>query len=155
MIIWICGPAASGKTTIANALASHLSFSEIVWLDGDEFREIVGDGIGFSPKNSYDNANRLARLTLLLRRQNWGVIISAVTLPEAIEIRLKSASKLVVIEIETSLSVRKKRRPKLAERAVYQPPVNPDLRIDNDADLTDFQPIIDQILKLWDERSHG
>ena len=155
MIVWICGPAGSGKTTIAKAFAKHLSFSEIVWLDGDEFRDIIDDGLGFSLSDSKRNALRLAQMALLLRRQNWGVIVSAVTLPEFVITALRSQSKLIVVELETRLSVRARRRPGLIEKAVYLPPVNTDLRIDNDADLIDFQPIVDQILKLWDERSHG
>ena len=48
MVIWLIGMSASGKTTIGKKLYDKLKFSKDKWifLDGDIFRNILGDDLG-------------------------------------------------------------------------------------------------------------
>ena len=53
MVIWIIGMSASGKTTIGKKLHERLLLSEEKWifLDGDTFRNILGEDLGHTVEN--------------------------------------------------------------------------------------------------------
>lgn len=41
-VIWFTGLARSGKTTIGQALYEKLKYKNLIYLDGDELRKILG-----------------------------------------------------------------------------------------------------------------
>ena len=57
-LIWITGLSGSGKTTIAQALFLELKKIEenTVFLDGDNFREILGNDLKYSKQDRLINA---------------------------------------------------------------------------------------------------
>ena len=61
MLIWITGLSGSGKTTIGKRVYEKLKAKMLntIFLDGDNFREILGNDLGHSPKDRLENAKRI------------------------------------------------------------------------------------------------
>ena len=76
MVIWLIGMSASGKTTIGKKLYEKLNLSEEKWifLDGDTFRNILGEDIGHTIEDRRKNAYRISRFCEFLSSQNINVI---------------------------------------------------------------------------------
>lgn len=80
-VIWLTGLAGSGKSHIALYLYESLKqrYKNVLYLDGDEFRELLGDF-------SYDKAGRLAlsfkraAFANFLSKQGMIVIVSAISM---------------------------------------------------------------------------
>ena len=68
MVIWLIGLSSAGKSTIGKALASNLrqKYSNLMYLDGDELREIWGDALGHDLEGRAINAQRISKLCQLL-----------------------------------------------------------------------------------------
>jgi adenylyl-sulfate kinase len=81
-LIWLTGLSGSGKTTIGQALYDELKkdMSNIIFLDGDSFREVLGNDLGYTPKDRLKNAKRIHRMCKFLTSQNINVICSTVAL---------------------------------------------------------------------------
>lgn len=82
MVVWMTGLAGSGKTTLAKAVTLQLKqkYRNIIHIDGDDFREILGDIVGYELEERVRNAYRLSRLCGLLEKQSMLVICSTVSL---------------------------------------------------------------------------
>jgi len=74
MIIWITGPARSGKTT----LAKKISQGKWIILDGDAMRRSINRDLGFSKEDRWENNLRIARLARELDEQGFDVIASTI-----------------------------------------------------------------------------
>lgn len=81
-LIWITGLAGSGKTTIAKKVFNKIKKKHLnsVFLDGDDFRAIMQDELGFGLKDRKKNAWRIARLCSFLTSQGINVICSTMSL---------------------------------------------------------------------------
>ena len=79
MLIWLTGVSGSGKTTIGKKLYNHLhkKTSNLIYLDGDEFRGVMGDDLGHSINDRNKNAYRLTRLCKLLSDQGLHIVCAA------------------------------------------------------------------------------
>ncbi len=68
MIIWLIVLSGSGKSTIGKALYDALKprHRNLVFVDGDEFREIMGNDIGFSYEERRRNARRFSHFCRFL-----------------------------------------------------------------------------------------
>jgi adenylylsulfate kinase len=66
--IWLTGLPSAGKTTIANALAVRLRGEghRVEVLDGDEIREFLSAGLGFSREDRHTNVQRIGFVAELL-----------------------------------------------------------------------------------------
>ena len=82
MLIWITGLAGSGKTTIGKEVYKKLKviYPNTVFLDGDSFREILGNDLGHNPKDRFENALRIHRMCKFLTDQNINVICATMSL---------------------------------------------------------------------------
>jgi adenylyl-sulfate kinase len=80
--VWLTGLSGAGKSTIANALSAKLRAhglrTEV--LDGDEVRENLSKGLGFSREDRDTNIRRIAYVAKLLTR-NGVIVISAAISP--------------------------------------------------------------------------
>src|SRR3989338_6442210 len=76
MIIWIIGLSASGKTTIGKKLFLKLKDSGGKWvfLDGDSFREMMGEDLGHTIDDRRKNAHRLTNLCKFLDSYGINVV---------------------------------------------------------------------------------
>ncbi|MFJ9032452.1 adenylyl-sulfate kinase [Streptomyces sp. NPDC102274] len=66
--VWLTGLPSAGKTTIANALADRLRAEghRVEVLDGDEIREFLSAGLGFSREDRHTNVQRIGFVAELL-----------------------------------------------------------------------------------------
>ncbi len=76
MIVWLTGPSGSGKTTLAKALKEKLR--NWVILDGDEMRDSISVGAGFSEKERTEHNLRVARLASTLEKQGYNILVSVI-----------------------------------------------------------------------------
>ncbi len=170
MVVWICGPSAAGKTTIGRHLHSYLkpALPNLVLVDGDDFRHAMGNDLGYSPEDRRKNSLRIARLCHLLDAQDLHVICCAVTVhPEAQALSRSVLQNYHEIFVDVSMETLLRRDPKgIYQKAMdgemsdvvgihtpYVPPANPDLVIDNNTDRTSFDPIIQQLVQHFVDRT--
>ncbi len=80
--IWLTGLSGAGKSTLANTLANGLRERQkhVEILDGDEVRENLSKGLGFSKEDRDTNIRRIAYVAKLVSRSG-GVAITAAISP--------------------------------------------------------------------------
>jgi len=68
--VWLTGLPSAGKTTIAHELAARLRTEgrRVEVLDGDEIREFISAGLGFSREDRHTNVQRIGFVAELLAR---------------------------------------------------------------------------------------
>lgn len=68
--VWLTGLPSAGKTTIAHELAGRLRAGgrRVEVLDGDEIREFLSAGLGFSREDRHTNVQRIGFVAELLAR---------------------------------------------------------------------------------------
>lgn len=66
--VWLTGLPSAGKTTIARELADRLRTEghRVEVLDGDEIREFLSAGLGFSREDRHTNVQRIGFVAGLL-----------------------------------------------------------------------------------------
>jgi len=81
-LIWITGLSGSGKTTIGKEVYKKLKENHIntLFLDGDNFREILGNDLGHTPKDRLENAKRIHRMCKFLTSQDINVVCATMSL---------------------------------------------------------------------------
>lgn len=80
-ILWFTGMSGAGKTTLANALRAALDQQPrpIEILDGDEVRDYLSKGLGFSREDRDTNVRRIGYVARLLARNGAAVITAAIS----------------------------------------------------------------------------
>ena len=112
MIIWFTGISGVGKTLIAKKLFRILKKKKknIIHIDGDKFRSILNNDIGYSLKDRNINASRIINFVKLLNEQKINVIVSAnLTSQKYRRYCKRKFNKYLEININTDLNLLKKR----------------------------------------------
>ncbi|HVQ31914.1 MAG TPA: sulfate adenylyltransferase, partial [Vicinamibacteria bacterium] len=79
-IVWFTGLSGAGKSTLAQALKARLSGERsLEILDGDEVRNYLSKGLGFSKEDRDTNVRRIGYVARLLARNGAGVITAAIS----------------------------------------------------------------------------
>lgn len=80
-VVWFTGLPSSGKSTLAGLLAQELPSRglPVEILDGDEVRQRLTKGLGFSKEDRDDNIRRIAFVAKLLSRNNVCAITAAIS----------------------------------------------------------------------------
>ncbi len=78
-IVWLTGLSGAGKSTLATAVTAELATRRPVeLLDGDEMREYLTKGLGFSRADRDTNVNRIAYVARLLAKHGVLVFVAAI-----------------------------------------------------------------------------
>ncbi|WP_328446892.1 adenylyl-sulfate kinase [Streptomyces sp. NBC_00386] len=78
--VWLTGLPSAGKTTIAYELAGRLREEghRVEVLDGDEIREFISAGLGFSREDRHTNVQRIGFLAELLARNGVKTLVPVI-----------------------------------------------------------------------------
>ncbi len=149
--VWLTGLPSAGKTTIARALAERLRAAghRVEVLDGDEIREFLTAGLGFSRDDRHTNVQRIGFVAELLASNGVTALVPVIApyadSREAVRKRHQSAgTPYLEVHVATPLEVCSDRDVKglYARQAAgeisgltgvddpYEIPADPDLRIE-------------------------
>lgn len=165
MVVWIIGLSGTGKSTLANHVVNRLreSGKSVVLLDGDVIRSLFGNDVDHTMDGRRRNAERLSRLSKFL--SNQGVIVIAAVLsifPEWRQWNRENIDSYSEVYMRATMQTLLKRDIKnLYARALkgdisnvvgvdlpFPEPINPELVIDNDLDLLDFDELTNKVICL-------
>ncbi|MGW6534376.1 adenylyl-sulfate kinase [Streptomyces sp. NPDC055051] len=78
--VWLTGLPSSGKTTIARTVAERLRAEghRVEVLDGDEFRETLSAGLGFSRADRHTNVQRIGLVAEVLARNGVLALVPSI-----------------------------------------------------------------------------
>lgn len=81
LIIWLCGLAGSGKSTIGKALTQKLrqKYNNVIYLDGDELRDLLGH-YGYDKDSRIEVAIKRAKFAKFLSNQGQIVVVTTISM---------------------------------------------------------------------------
>jgi adenylylsulfate kinase len=81
VVVWFTGLSGAGKTTLSRSVARELRAlgHKVELLDGDEVRENLSRGLGFSREGRDENIRRIGFVARLLARNGVVVLASAIS----------------------------------------------------------------------------
>ncbi|MFD8415608.1 adenylyl-sulfate kinase [Streptomyces sp. NPDC059650] len=150
--VWLTGLPSAGKTTIAHALAERLRGGghRVEVLDGDEIREFLSAGLGFTREDRHTNVQRIGFVAELLASNGVKALVPVIApyadSREAVAKRHAAAGTTYLeVHVATPVEVCSVRDVKglYAKQAAgeisgltgvddpYEAPVTPDLRIES------------------------
>ncbi len=82
MVLWIIGMSGSGKTTLGKHIYNKLKpeCNNLLFMDGDILREIMGNDLGHTLEDRKKNADRINRLCKYLDSNGINVIFALLSL---------------------------------------------------------------------------
>ncbi|RSS84396.1 adenylyl-sulfate kinase [Streptomyces sp. WAC06614] len=150
--VWLTGLPSAGKTTIAHALAERLRGEghRVEVLDGDEIREFLSAGLGFTREDRHTNVQRIGFVAELLASNGVKALVPVIApyadSREAVAKRHSAAGTAYLeVHVATPVEVCSERDVKglYAKQAAgeisgltgvddpYEAPQSPDLRIES------------------------
>lgn len=163
VLIWVTGLAGSGKTTISKRLCKELrkKHENIIHLDGDTLRDILGNNYGHEIKDRLLTARIYSRLCNNLVKQGMIVIISTISLFHEIhDYNAKNNEKYfeILINVEKETLLKRNQKNLYSDNServmgIHQKPElpkNPALILENN-ELADIEENIKKILSLLKE----
>jgi len=115
-ILWFTGLSGAGKSTLATHLTPVLKSKgcRVEVLDGDEVRENLSKGLGFSKEDRDTNIRRIGYVANMLSRNGVVSITAAISPYREIrdEIRSRSQAPFIEVYVEAPLDVLEARDPK-------------------------------------------
>jgi len=166
--LWFTGLSGAGKSTLSNAVAEELRRRgrSVERLDGDEVRERLSRGLGFTKQDRDENVRRIGFVARLLSRNGTVAIAAAISPYREVrdEVRRTHDAPFVEIFVECPLEVLITRDPKgLYAKALrgdianfsgvsdpYEPPLQADITVHTGSESVDA--CRDTILRWLAER---
>lgn len=166
-VVWMTGLSGAGKSTLASLLTQELSLRgvHVECLDGDEVRQNLSHGLGFSREDRDRNVRRIGYVARMVARSGSCAITAAISPYRALrdEIRSKTENFLEVY-CECPLEVLTERDPKgLYKRALageiknftgvddpYEAPENPEVLLHTDKSSP--RECVGQILAVLEQK---
>lgn len=170
MVIWIIGLAGAGKTTVGRALYARVRAAKpnVVFLDGEDVRQVMGNDLGFTPEDRLSAAMRISRLCQLLDRQGIDVIVATLGgYPDVLAWNQTNLPKYHEVYLDVPMPTLEQRD----QRGLYSgfkagdlknvvgldipfiPPTNPTIRLDTSTPLTMVQDHVTAILQTINART--
>ena len=110
-IIWISGISGTGKSTLAKFYLKFLK--NFLWIDGDEFRRLFDNDLGYTLEDRNKNAERLINFVEFINKQNISIIVSANLTSTKYQKLIKKKFKNIVhikIFVETGLLLKRDKK---------------------------------------------
>ncbi len=129
LLVQLTGLSGSGKTTVANLVKENFAARniQIEVIDGDEYRNTLCKGLGFSFEDRVENLRRLGFVAKLLLKHNVISIISAINPFESVRQELASYSpKVRTVWLNCSVETLIERDAKGLYRKAMLPDGDPD-----------------------------
>ena len=126
-IIWLTGQSGAGKTTLAKALKEKIGG---IILDGDEMRESISLGAGFSKEDREEHNLRVARLALVLAKRDI-VIVSVIAPFESTRNKISQLISPLWVYVHRDL--------KNDPQKPYEAPLEYNIKVDSDILSTEEQ----------------
>ncbi|HEB8061883.1 TPA: adenylyl-sulfate kinase [Campylobacter coli] len=154
-VIWLTGLAGSGKSCIAEALCQKLKekYDNIIYLDGDEFRELLGH-YKYDKQSRIEVSIKRSKFAHFLSSQNMLVIVSAISMwDEIYRYNRKTLKNYYEIYIKCDIEELKKRDKKRLYSEVLSGKISNVVGIDINYDEPNADLILDNSkLDLLDEK---
>ena len=148
-VVWFTGLSGSGKSTLGRELERVLRGRglRVEVLDGDEVRQNLSKGLGFSKEDRDTNILRIGYVAQLLSRNGVAAITAAISPYAAIRDQVRaSVGRFVEVHVDCSLDELVRRDVKgLYKRALageiknftgvsdpYEAPANPEVRVNSE-----------------------
>lgn len=164
MIIWLIGMSNAGKTTIGREVYALLKKKErnVVFFDGDIFREIMGNDLGHTIEDRKVNAWRISKLCKYLDSQGIDVVFAILSIfPDMQEWNRENIGNYFEVYISVPYNTLVERDSRgIYRRALageiknvvgvdidFPEPINPDLIIDNDDGAESIEEIAQKIVR--------
>jgi len=165
--LWFTGMSGAGKSTLASASAAVLRAAgrRVEVLDGDEIRQTLSKGLGFSRADRDENIRRIGFVADLLSR-NGVVAISAAISPYRSardEVRRRHSALFIEVFVDCALEELIRRDVKgLYARALrgdianftgvndaYEPPLAPEVHVRTDAESVEesLKQIVEELCR--------
>jgi adenylylsulfate kinase len=147
--IWLTGLSGSGKTTLAKALHNKLTNLSVLStvLDGDELRNSINKGLGFSDADRTENIRRAAEVSSLFIQSGFVTINAFISPSEQIRDMAKNiigSNNFILVYLNAPLEICEQRDVKglytkakngeIAQftgiSAPYEKPIKPNIIID-------------------------
>jgi adenylylsulfate kinase len=165
--LWLTGLSGAGKSTLASAVAERLRAdgASVEVLDGDEVREHLSKGLGFSREDRDINVRRIAYVAKLLCRNGVAVITAAISPYRATreEARREIGDGFIEVYVNASLEECIRRDVKgLYGKAIagaissftgvsdpYEPPTNPEVEVNTERETLEesVEKVLDTLRK--------
>jgi adenylylsulfate kinase-like enzyme len=148
MIFWLIGLSGAGKSTVGRALTDAIrndSDQPVVYLDGDELRDVWGDSLGHTLEARNQNAHRISHLCRLLDKNGVTVVGTVLSIfPEWLEWNRSKFSAYFEVLLDVPMEVLEARDTKglyaafakgdtqnvVGKDIRFPRPANPDMVID-------------------------
>lgn len=114
-VVWLTGIEASGKTTLADALARRLARRGVPCevLDGDDMRRALSADLGYSDRARDEHTRRVAWVAALLAKHGVVAIVALVSPARAHRDRARGlAPRFAEVHVQASASAAESRDPK-------------------------------------------
>lgn len=167
-VLWFTGLSGAGKSTLARRMGQVLTQRgvPVEILDGDEVRENLSKGLGFSKEDRDTNIRRIGFVANLLAKHGVCAITAAISPYRAVrdEVRSRASAPFVEVFVDAPLAVVEARDVKGLYQAArarqvpnmtgiddpYEPPLAPEVVVPTDRE--DVEHSIDRITTYLESR---
>jgi adenylyl-sulfate kinase len=171
LCFWLTGLSGSGKSTVARLAAGRLRDRghRVEVLDGDDVRQNLCAGLGFSPEDRRENVRRIAWVADILSRNDVITFAAAVSPYRSLraEARARMGKRFVEVYVRASVDECERRDVKgLYQRArageikgftgvsdPYEEPLSPELMLDTETETVEQSA--ERLIEYVEERLAG